>query len=124
MIFVFGGAHQGRGDFVRGLLGFSEIRAAGEDVESLDFSTGAVCGLDRWALGCVRRGEEPADLLAAREAEWQGCALIGTDFSCGLVPMDAELRAWREANGRMNNFLAERAERVVRMFCGLPQVLK
>lgn len=123
MIFVFGGAHQGRGDFVKG-LGFSEIRAAGEDADSLDFSTGAVCGLDRWALGCVRRGEEPADLLAAREAEWQGCALIGTDFSCGLVPMDAELRAWREANGRMNNYLAGRAERVVRMFCGIPQELK
>ena len=123
MIFVFGGAHQGRREFVNG-LGFSEILTASEDADSLDFSTGAVCGLDRWALGCVRRGEEPAALLAAREVEWRECVLIGTDFSCGLVPMDAELRAWREANGRMNNYLAGRAERVVRMFCGLPQELK
>ena len=123
MIFVFGGAHQGRGDFVKS-LGFAEIRAAGEEADTLDFSTGAVRGLDRWALGCVRRGEEPAALLAAREDEWKNCALIGTDFSCGLVPMDAELRAWREANGRMNNYLAGRAERVVRVFCGLPQELK
>ena len=123
MIFVFGGAHQGREEFVRS-LGCSEIRAANEDTRELDFSTGAVRGLERWALGCVRRGEEPAALLAAREAEWKNCVLIGTDFSCGVVPMEAELRAWREANGRMNNYLAGRAERVVRLFCGLPQELK
>ena len=123
MIFVFGGAYQGRGDFVR-KLGFSEIRTADEGADSLDFSTGALRGLDRWALGCVRRGEEPAKVLAARAAEWSDCALIGTDFSCGVVPVDAELRAWREANGRMNNYLAGRAARVVRIFCGLPQELK
>ena len=123
MIFVFGGAHQGRGSFVEG-LGFSEIRTADEETRFPDFSTGAVRGLERWALGCVRRGEEPAALLAAREAEWKNCALIGTDFSCGVVPMDAEMRAWREANGRMNNYLASRAKRVVRVFCGLPQELK
>ena len=123
MIFVFGGAHQGRGAFVRN-LGFSEIYAASEDVRELDFSMGAVRGLDRWALGCVRRGEEPAELLRAWEDCWRDCALIGTDFSCGVVPMDAELRAWREANGRMNNYLAQKAERVVRLFCGLAQELK
>ena len=123
MIFVFGGAHQGRGAFVRG-LGYSEIRIADEETRFPDFSTGAVGGLDRWALGCVRRGEEPAALLESRADEWRDCALIGTDFSCGVVPMDAEMRAWREANGRMNNYLAGRAERVVRMFCGLPQELK
>lgn len=123
MIFVFGGAHQGRKEFVRS-LGYAEIRTADEETRILDFSSGAVRGLDRWALGCVRRGEEPAQLLAAMEDAWQGCALIGTDFSCGVVPMDAELRAWREANGRMNNYLAQKAERVVRLFCGLPQELK
>ena len=123
MIFVFGGAHQGRGEFVRG-LGYSEIRTADEETRIPDFSTGAVRGLEHWALGCVQRGEEPAALLAATEDAWRDCALIGTDFSCGVVPMDAETRAWREANGRLNNYLAQRAERVVRMFCGLPQELK
>ncbi len=122
MIFVIGGAHQGRTDFVRG-LGYEAIWEAGE-ADALDFSTGAVRGLDRWVLGCVRRGESAVERFAAREAEWQNCALIGTDFSCGVVPMDAELRLWREENGRLNNYLATRADRVVRLFCGLPQELK
>ena len=123
MIFVFGGAHQGRSDFVKE-LGYSQIVTLNEETRVPDFSAGAVRALDRWALGCVRRGEEPAELLASWEELWKDCAMIGTDFSCGVVPMDAQMRAWREANGRMNNYLAGRAERVVRMFCGLPQILK
>ncbi len=122
MIFVFGGAHQGRGEFVRS-LGYARILEADEG-GAIDFSAGAVRGLERWALGCVRRGESPVERFAALEPEWCDCALIGTDFSCGVVPMEPELRRWREENGRLNNYLAARAERVVRMFCGLPQELK
>ena len=39
-------------------------------------------------------------------------------------PMDAEERAGREAAGRLACLLAERADCVVQMFCGIPTVLK
>jgi adenosyl cobinamide kinase/adenosyl cobinamide phosphate guanylyltransferase len=38
--------------------------------------------------------------------------------------VDPEMRAWREATGRMMNELCRHADRVVRLFCGIPQVLK
>lgn len=41
-----------------------------------------------------------------------------------MVPADPGERAAREAAGRLACLLARRAERVVRVFCGLPQVLK
>ena len=41
-----------------------------------------------------------------------------------VVPMDAEERAGREAAGRLACLLAERADCVVQMFCGIPTVLK
>ena len=50
--------------------------------------------------------------------------LLCEDISCGVVPIDPEQRAWREAVGRMNAMLAARAERVTRIFCGLPMELK
>ena len=124
MIFIFGGAHQGMEEYARKVCGAREIRAVDEESREIDFSTGAVCGLERFALGCVRRGESPTEWLEAHAAQWADCILIGQDFSCGLVPMDAEMRLWREENGRMNNLLAGRAERVVRMFCGIAQVIK
>ena len=49
---------------------------------------------------------------------------IIADVQDAVVPMDAEERAGREAAGRLACLLAERADCVVQMFCGIPTVLK
>ena len=41
-----------------------------------------------------------------------------------MVPVDREGRAAREAAGRLACLLARRADAVVRVFCGIPVVLK
>ncbi len=124
MVFVFGGAYQGMEEYAREACGAAEICALNEAVEEIDFSHRAIAGLDRFVLGCVRRGASARDYFEAHRDAWRDAVLIGTDFSCGLVPMDAEQRLWREENGRLNSYLAGEAERVVRMFCGIAQVLK
>ena len=50
---------------------------------------------------------------------WKNCILITQEVGCGLVPIEAEERQWRETVGRMNIWLAEQAETVERGFCGL-----
>lgn len=60
-----------------------------------------------------------ADALAS---EYQ--VVIATELGAGVVPVDPEERAKREAAGRLACLLAERAHRVIRVCCGLPQVLK
>ena len=50
--------------------------------------------------------------------------LIGSEVGCGIVPVDAEERARRERRGRLQCLIAERADRVVRMCCGIPQAIK
>ena len=47
-----------------------------------------------------------------------------SEVGAGIVPLDAQERAWREAVGRMSCELASQAETVVRMVCGIPVVLK
>lgn len=111
-------------EYAREQLGADALCRLEEEDREIDFSSGAVAGLEKFVLGCVRRGESARHYFEAHASEWTDAVLIGMDFSCGLVPMDAQLRLWREENGRLNNYLAQRAERVVRMFCGLPQVLK
>ena len=49
---------------------------------------------------------------------------LATEVGGGVVPIDPSERAAREAAGRLSCLLAQRAERVVRVFCGLPMVLK
>lgn len=124
MVFVFGGAHQGMEDYALHSCGAAQVCPVAEQNREIDFSAPAISGLEQFVLGCVKRGESAVDYFKQHRGEWENTVLIGMDFSCGLVPMDAQMRLWREENGRLNNYLAAEAENVVRMFCGLAQKLK
>ena len=50
--------------------------------------------------------------------------ILCRDISCGVVPMEAELRVWREAVGTLLGQLSRQAESVTRLFYGIPQALK
>lgn len=50
--------------------------------------------------------------------------VIATEIGGGIVPIEAEQRAAREAAGRLACLLAARADIVVEMFCGIPTALK
>lgn len=51
-------------------------------------------------------------------------AVIALECGCGIVPVTVRERSMREKNGRLNCALALRAEKVIRMVCGIPQVIK
>ena len=76
------------------------------------------CSMDALADRAVWDVQELADRLAEQDA------VIATDIGGGVVPIDAGEREAREAAGRLSCLLAQRADRVVRVFCGLPLVLK
>lgn len=50
--------------------------------------------------------------------------IICDEIGLGIVPLDPFERRWREDTGRALCILAERAERVTRVYCGVPQVIK
>ena len=67
------------------------------------------------------------DPLAALEAYLRrrpDAVILCDEVGCGVVPMDRTDREWRERVGRTCCYLAERAERVIRVYCGIPMVLK
>ena len=68
-------------------------------------------------------GEE-ADLEALAERLSRYDAVIATEVGGGVVPIDPAERAARERAGRLNCLLAARADAVVRVFCGIPMVIK
>lgn len=64
------------------------------------------------------------DLEALAEELARYEVVIATEVGGGVVPVDEAQRAAREAAGRLACLLAARADTVVRLFCGLPTVLK
>lgn len=125
MHLIIGGAYQGKLDYAREKFGLSdsEIFTCRDD-GVIDFSARCISSIEEYALWCVRNRLEPLEQVKQQEERLRSSILICTDIFCGVVPVDPEMRAWREAVGRMLNDLSQRAESVTRLFCSLPQVLK
>ena len=126
MVFVIGGSDQGKRAFAKKQFDLvdGECFVCTEETREIDFTKRVIEHIERFALGCIRRGEEPKDYWMVHLGDLKDSVLISDDISCGVVPIDAEVRAWREANGRANNTIAGEAEQVWRVFCGLGQRLK
>ena len=126
MILITGGAYQGKLAFARQRFALTEadILRCDENTRALDFGFRCLAYIDRYALNCVRAGAEPVDAFRANLERLSDSVLIAADISCGVVPVDPVMRAWREACGRMNCYLAGQADEVWRLFCGLPQRVK
>lgn len=112
MILIIGGAGQGKLDYVLQKTGYGPAQVArhpggGPDTARL-CRAGGLAGAGRGGAA----GGNP-DVI-----------LICDEVGCGVVPVEPAQRARREAVGRLCCRLAERAERVERIFCGLPMVLK
>ena len=112
MTLIIGGAAQGKLDYVLQKTGYdqSQVAHTPEEARTLPIFDGVELWPDL---------DEEA-LLAANP----DIILICDEVGCGVVPMNPAQRTWREQVGRLCCRLARRAERVERMFCGLPMTLK
>lgn len=108
MIFVTGPLFAGKREYIRQALGLSPE----------DFARQAVWDVQLLAAARASDLTALAEELAAREI------VIATEVGGGVVPVDPAERAAREAAGRLACLLAERADTVIRVCCGLPQALK
>lgn len=75
----------------------------------------------------LAEGMDREAILALAEEKERGCNLlviIADEIGGGIVPMEVEERTWREETGRILCRIAARADRVERIVCGIPQIIK
>lgn len=120
MILIIGGAYQGKLDYARQKFGISEadIHICGSG--KIDFSRRCIYRIEEFTLG----NNDPISYFKAHKDQWKDSILICQDIFCGVVPMGAENRLWRQNTGRLCQYLAKEADQVIRIFCGLEQRLK
>ena len=129
MILITGGTSSGKATFARNLaaqhgwskddiafnveeLLWGQVEGAGQIAPAGDDAA------DHTSSKALSATPELIERLAAKAIVT--CSEVGA----GIVPLDAQERAWREAVGRMSCELASQADAVVRMVCGIPVVLK
>jgi adenosylcobinamide kinase/adenosylcobinamide-phosphate guanylyltransferase len=75
-------------------------------------------------LGGSDLDEAADDLLRGLDGLAVPVVFVSNEVGLGIVPDTPLGRAFRDAQGRLNMRMAERADRVILMTAGLPLVLK
>ena len=127
MNLVIGGAYQGKLAFAQKEY---QLPSPGDWVD------GAICsreeifscrGINHFHL-FVRRmmeaGEDVSSLAEELLKKNPQAVVVTTELGCGVVPMEAFDRNYRESCGRLCTKLAENSKRVHRVICGIGMVNK
>lgn len=102
-ILIVGGAAQGKSSFARKLSPETEI----------------VDNLHHIVKMAMQEGRP-----VPKAESFVGKTVVCNELGCGVVPMDAFERDWRENTGRLCCDIAAKADRVYRVCCGIPQCIK
>ena len=146
MVLVFGGAYQGKLEFAMNefniskdeVLNLRELCSLCLDKNDQDLNYGVdgvigqnlsgaklIYGIDSYIRLLNERGLSTDRWIETlMDTSLDTAVIVMNDLSQGIVPLDPEERSFREANGRAMIKLAEKADAVYRVFCGIPHKLK
>lgn len=124
-VLIVGGIWQGKRDYAKTHFGISsdEIispdQPIGSDAKCIDQLQDRIWDILKKGT-CEQQIKWIDDLLC----QCTGKICICDDISCGIVPLEEEQRVWREMVGRFLCRLAQKADLVVRIQCGIGQIIK
>lgn len=128
MILVVGGAFQGKLEFARTLKRGGVMLERILDGENLDESRIASADVvNRFHLYLrllLKQGRDVMEAVQSLLRQNPDVILVAAEVGCGVVPMDAFDRQYRETVGRVCCMLAKEARAVYRVTCGIGVPIK
>lgn len=114
MILVIGGECSGKRAYVINMLGYEPDEIA----DGVFDGKPVLDGLHKIVMSDPGCADDIEAALLAKDV------VICNEVGAGVVPIDRAQREGREAVGRLCIRLADKAERVVRLHCGIAQIIK
>jgi len=127
MILIFGGVYQGKLEYAlkRFNISHDNVKYCLDNDTTVPTGKHIIYEIDKWILALVRANMNIAQHTVRFLAQNSNNAIIiCNDISCGVVPIDPALRKWREEVGRFMASTAQHSNEVIRIFCGIPTILK
>ncbi|MCL2126620.1 MAG: bifunctional adenosylcobinamide kinase/adenosylcobinamide-phosphate guanylyltransferase [Treponema sp.] len=122
MVLIFGGAYQGKLAYALERFNLAEgdvYRCTAED-PAMPENKKIIYEIDKWILALIRAELDVTEAVRRFIDANPDTVVICNDISCGIVPVDAEMRKWREAAGRSMAEFSRCSDEVIRLFCGIP----
>lgn len=123
MILITGGAYQGKTAYIKAHFQYPITDGALCDFE--ESKTAKV--LNHYHIFVRRLMESGIDAEAfTRDICFENpdCIVLIDEIGSGIIPMDRQERIWRETVGKTGCILAENAQTVIRLICGIPTAIK
>ncbi|MDU4889656.1 MAG: bifunctional adenosylcobinamide kinase/adenosylcobinamide-phosphate guanylyltransferase [Clostridium sp.] len=124
MILVIGGAYSGKLEFVKENYGVDNGDIFYCQDGNIDFSKKVISGLHKFTYENSLHGKNSLEVIEENLELLKDKIIICDEISSGIVPLKKEERVWREDTGKCLQRLSKEAEKVYRVFCGIPTVLK
>lgn len=126
MRLVIGGAYQGKTAFVMKKYGLSALDIGdGDIIDIWEFSKfRCVKNFHLFVKKILDKGEDPVFVTKKIISENPHIIIIMNEIGDGIIPMEKSERIWREQTGTVGCILAESAESVERIVCGICTKIK
>ena len=126
MILIFGGNYQGKLAYAMTRFQTTEndVYRCSSDNVKIPENKKIIYEIDKWVLAMVKDDIDVEKAMKQFIDNNRNAIVICNDISCGVVPLDPELRKWREAVGRSLAMMAGMSDEVIRLFCSIPARLK
>ena len=126
MILIIGGAYQGKLDFAKEKFSLNDenIFFCNDESINIDFDKKIIANIDKFILAMLKNNIEPIIYIKYNIDKFKNKIITCEDISCGIVPIDYEMRMLRESIGHCLSILSKNSDKVVRLFCGIPMELK
>jgi len=94
------------------------------DYECMLQSAEIITNLQEGVRQLIDQGICPQTFFRNNMDKLKDKVIIGTEIGCGIVPVEEKDRYWRDETGRVYQLLAEHAEKVERVWAGIPMTIK
>ena len=128
MILVFGGAYNGKLDFVKEKFNISndDVFNINDDLKDLeiDYSKKVINKFHKLTYKFSLENKNLLQFIIENKELFKDKIIISDDISEGIVPLKKEDRTWRESNGKCLQYISKNSSELFRVFCGIPMVIK
>ena len=124
MKLIIGGAFQGKNEYAKKTFEITKWADGMVCSEEEIFAAEGVLHFHEYIKRLIHEDQDPRIFAKELMQKNPNVILVTNELGCGVVPVDAFDRKYREATGRVCTDLAAYSDQVIRVFCGIGQVIK